>query len=321
MTAPAKPVLYKTDPVVKRHAGNPILTKEDIPYPVETVHNAGICRYKDCIIMLFRSHLRNGRSIIGIADSEDGFNFSVRPEPFMVPATQGVFADYEAFGVEDPRICCIDGDYLITYSAYSQHGVRIALAKTRDFESVERVSLISQSDMRNVVIFPGRFNGRYARLDRPHSEISPWSVWLSWSPDLIHWGESEVVMKPVTYHWDESKIGPGPTPIRTEHGWLCIYHGVFETMDGAVYRLGVALHDLANPAKIIGVCDEWILTPEDPWELTGYVHNVVFSCGAVEDGNGGIILYWGGADTVMCAGTANIDDLVTLCLNNKRAPF
>ena len=325
MTAPVKPVSGampdKPAPVVKRYAGNPILTKEDIPYPVETVHNAGICCYDDRIIMLFRSHLRNGRSIIGIADSEDGFNFRVRPEPFMVPATQGAFAAYEAFGVEDPRICCIDGDYLITYSAYSQHGVRIALAKTRDFESVERVSLISQSDMRNVVIFPDRFNGRYARLDRPHSEISPWSVWLSWSPDLIHWGDSEVVMKPVPYHWDESKIGPGPTPIRTEYGWLCIYHGVFETMDGAVYRLGVALHDLADPAKILGVCDEWILAPEDPWELTGYVHNVVFSCGAVEDGDDGIIIYWGGADTVMCAGTARIDELVARCLNNKREPF
>jgi predicted GH43/DUF377 family glycosyl hydrolase len=175
--------------------------------------------------------------------------------------------------------------------------------------------------MRNVVIFPERFNGRYARLDRPHSEISPWSVWLSWSPDLIHWGDSEVVMKPVSYHWDESKIGPGPTPIRTDRGWLCIYHGVFETMDGAVYRLGVALHDLTDPEKILGISDEWILAPEDPWELTGYVHNVVFSCGAVEDGNGDVIIYWGGADTVMCAGTANINQLVDLCLNNSRAPF
>ncbi len=318
---PAKSIPTKPAAVVQRYPGNPILSKDDIPYPVETVHNAGVCRYNNRIIMLFRSHLRNGRSIIGLAESEDGFKFTVANQPFMQPAAQGIFAEYETFGVEDPRISCINGEYLITYSAYSRHGVRIALAKTRDFKSVERVSLISQSDMRNVVIFPQRFNGRYARLDRPHSEISPWSVWLSWSPDLIHWGDSEVVMKPVSYHWDESKIGPGPTPIRTDRGWLCIYHGVFETMDGAVYRLGVALHDLADPAKILGVCDEWILAPEDPWELTGYVHNVVFSCGAVEDGNGGVIIYWGGADTVMCAGTAKLNDLVDLCLHNSRAPF
>jgi predicted GH43/DUF377 family glycosyl hydrolase len=271
--------------------------------------------------MLFRSHLRSGRSIIGIAESEDGFKFTVGPKPFLVPSEEGIFAEYEAFGVEDPRICCIDGEYLITYSVYSRHGVRIALAKTRDFRSVERVSLITQADMRNVVIFPEKFNGRYARLDRPHSEISPWSVWLSWSPDLIHWGDSEVVMKPVPYHWDESKIGPGATQIRTDRGWLSIYHGVFETMDGAVYRLGVALHDLTNPAKIIGVSDEWVLAPQDPWELTGYVHNVVFTCGAVEDDEGGVKIYWGGADTVMCAGTARLNDLVDLCLGNSRPPF
>ncbi|MFC1589339.1 glycoside hydrolase family 130 protein [Pseudomonadota bacterium] len=311
----------KTSPIITRYPGNPILTKDDIPYTVETVHNAGMTRYGDRFIMLFRSHLRTGRSIIGMAESKDGFNFTVSPEPFIVPSEEGAFAEYEASGVEDPRICCIDGEYLITYSVYSQHGVRIALAKTRDFKTIERVSLITQADMRNVVIFPEKFNGRYARMDRPHSEISPWSVWLSWSPDLIHWGDSEVVMKPVPYHWDESKIGPGATPIRTDRGWLNIYHGVFETMDGAVYRLGVALHDLSNPAKIIGVSDEWILSPEDPWELTGYVHNVVFTCGAVEDDKGNVIIYWGGADTVMCAGTARINDLVEMCLNNSRPPY
>ncbi|MCK5263813.1 MAG: glycosidase, partial [Gammaproteobacteria bacterium] len=180
------------NPVIERYPANPILTRDDIPYAVETVHNAGVTRYDGRIIMLFRSHLCNGRSIIGIAESEDGFKFTVHPEPFIVPSKEGIFAEYEAFGVEDPRICCIDGEYLITYSVYSQHGVRIALAKTRDFKTVERVSLITQADMRNVVIFPEKFNGRYARLDRPHSEISPWSIWLSWSPDLIHWGDSEV---------------------------------------------------------------------------------------------------------------------------------
>ncbi len=304
--------------MIKRYEGNPILTKKDVPYRVETVHNAGVTKYKGRYIMLFRSHLRTGRSIIGKATSDDGFKFTVEPQPFMVPSDEGIFGDYEEYGVEDPRISFIDGEYLITYSAYSRYGVRIALAKTRDFVSVERVSLISQPDMRNVVIFPEKFNGRYARLDRPHSEINPWSIWISYSPDLVHWGDSKAVIMPMEYHWDEMKVGPGATPVKTEKGWLNIYHGVFKTMDGAVYRLGVALHDLEDPSKVIGVSDEWILAPEDPWELTGYVHNVVFTCGCVPDGNGGLIIYWGGADTVMCAGTAPIDDLVELCLSKKR---
>jgi predicted GH43/DUF377 family glycosyl hydrolase len=309
------------DPVVKRYEKNPILTRHDIPYPVSTVHNAGMVKHDGRYVMLFRSHLLNGRCVIGMAESKDGYSFTVRPEPFLFPTKQGVFAEYEEFGVEDLRICALDDEYLLTYSAYSRHGVRIALARTMDFESVERIALISQPDMRNVVIFPQKFDGRYARLDRPHSEISPWSIHISYSPDLIHWGESRVVMKPVTYHWDELKVGPGATPFRTDKGWLHIHHGVYRTMSGVVYRLGVALHDLDDPSKVIGISDDWILQPEDPWETTGYVPNVVFTCGAVPEEDGTVKIYWGGADTVMCVGTALIADLVEICLNNSRAPY
>jgi predicted GH43/DUF377 family glycosyl hydrolase len=307
--------------LVERFKGNPILTKDDVPYPVTTVHNAGMVKHDGRYMMLFRAHRRNGRSIIGLAESEDGFHFRVRPEPFMVPAAEGIFAAYEEFGVEDPRICSLEGRYLVTYSAYSRHGVRIGLAQTEDFESVERISLITEADYRNVVIFPAKFDGRYLRLDRPHSQISPWSIWLSYSPDLVHWGESRLVMKSAPYHWDEMKIGPGATPFATDRGWLHIFHGVFRTMDGAVYRLGVALHDLKDPSKILGVSDEWILEPEDPWEVTGYVHNVVFCCGAIPEADGTVKIYWGGADTVMCAGTAQISDLVDMCLEKARPPY
>lgn len=304
--------------VVRRYENNPILTPEDIPYPVETVHNAGMCKHEGRYIMLFRAHRANGRSILGLAESDDGYKFTPRPEPFMVPSREDPFAEYEAFGVEDPRITFIDGEYLITYSAYSKHGVRIGLAKTRDWQTVERVAFISQADMRNVVIFPEQFGGRYARLDRPHSEICPWSIWVSYSRDLLHWGDSHVVMKPVTYHWDEMKIGPGAPPIKTPRGWLHIYHGVFPTMDGSVYRLGVALHELGCPEKIVGVGDSWILQPEDSWEVTGYVHNVVFTCGAIPEDDGTVKIYWGGADKVMNVGTANLDELVDLCLQDSR---
>ena len=175
--------------VVKRYAQNPILSKQQVPYRVETVHNAGVVKHQDRYVMLFRSHLQNGRSIIGLAESVDGFSFSASKEPFLAPATTGPFAEYEAFGVEDLRICALQGEgYLLTYSAYSKHGVRIALARTTDFQQIERVAMISQPDMRNVVIFPEKWNGRYVRLDRPHSEISPWSIYISYSPDLIHWG-------------------------------------------------------------------------------------------------------------------------------------
>jgi predicted GH43/DUF377 family glycosyl hydrolase len=307
-------------PIVTRYKKNPILTKNDVPYQVATVHNAGVTKYNDKYIMLFRSHLHNGRSIIGIAESKNGYDFKVRPEPFLTPSTDTIFGEYEEYGVEDVRISQIDDEYLLTYSAYSRHGVRIGLARTKDFVSVERISLITQSDLRNVVIFPEKINGKYVRLDRPHSEISKWSIWISYSPDLVHWGDSKVIIKPETYHWDEMKIGPGATPIKTDRGWLNIYHGVFETMAGAFYRLGVALHDLNDPSKILGVSDDWILQPEDPWEITGYVSNVVFTCGAVEEADGKVKIYWGGADSVMCVGEAKISELVDLCLEKPRKP-
>lgn len=308
-------------PIVKRYEKNPILTKEDVPYPVATIHNAGVAKYKGKYIMLFRSHKLNGRSIIGIAESSNGYNFTVHNTPFLTPSNNGIFAEYEEFGVEDPRISFVDNEYLITYSAYSQHGVRVALARTRNFKDIERLSLITQADSRNVVIFPQKFNGYYMRLDRPHTEISPWSIHISYSPDLIHWGNSKVIIKPAQYHWDEMKIGPGATPIKTNRGWLNIYHGVFSTMDGSVYRLGVALHDLDDPSIIIGISDDWILQPEDAWEIAGYVHNVVFTCGAIDEDDGTIKLYWGGADTVMCVGTVKTDDLIDMCLNNSRNPM
>ena len=176
------------EPIIRRYEKNPILTKGDVPYPVATVHNAGIVKHNDRYIMLFRSHLHNGRSVIGRADSDDGFSFTVHPEPFLTPSKEKAFGGYEEFGVEDLRINPVEDEYLLTYSAYSRHGVRIGLARTRDFNSMDRVAMITQADLRNVVIFPEKFQGRYARLDRPHSEISPWSIWISYSPDLVHWG-------------------------------------------------------------------------------------------------------------------------------------
>ena len=162
--------------IVRRYAHNPILTRREIPYPVETVHNAAVVKHEGEYIMLFRSHLRTGRSIIGLARSSDGFRFTADPEPFLVPEREGPFAGYEEFGVEDPRITLLEGWHIITYSAYSRSGVRIALARTKDFRHVEKISMITQADHRNVVLFPEKFDGLYARLDRPHSEITPWSM-------------------------------------------------------------------------------------------------------------------------------------------------
>ena len=147
----------------------------------------------------------------------------------------------------------------------------------------------------------------------------PWSIWISYSHDLIHWGDSRVVINPLHYHWDESKVGPGAHQSKRTKAGFIYYHGVFSTMAGAVYRLGVALHDLEDPSRVIGVSDNWILQPEDPWEISGYVPNVVFTCGTIPENDDTLKIYWGGADTVMCVGTANIKELIKLCINSSRS--
>jgi len=302
--------------LITRFPGNPILTKKDVPYPVATVHNAAVVKHQNEYIMIFRSHRLNGRSILGLARSSDGFHFEVASKPFMIPSDE-----YDEYGVEDPRITRIEENYLITYSAYSRYGVRVGLARTKNFSQVERVAYITQPDLRNVVIFPEKIGKYYVSLDRPHTELTRWSIWISYSEDLISWGRSKIVLRPQTYHWDSMKVGPGAPPVKTEKGWLSIFHGVFETMAGAVYRLGVALHDLNDPSKIIGVGDRWILEPEDPWERVGYVPNVVFCCAAIPEEDDTLKIYWGGADTVMCVGRANIHDLVEFCLQESRNPL
>ena len=230
---------------------------------------------------------------------------------------------WEEYGVEDPRIHEIDGTYAVTYSAYDasvKNRVRVSLAVTDDFRTFERLGPMLERDMRNVVIFPEKMGGRYAALFRPN-DVNDGDVGgiftqirIGYASDFRKHGwviEKEPVMRtgfgPSSF---SDKIGPGAPPMKTDMGWLHIYHGVYRTMDGSVYRLGVALHDLEDPARIIGVADEWILQPEDPWEITGYVHNVVFTCGAIPEDDGTVKIYWGGADTVMCVGTAKIDDLV-----------
>ncbi|AWB09627.1 MAG TPA: glycosidase [Thermodesulfobium narugense] len=312
--------LYKGSGIVKRYIFNPVLTKYDVPYEVSTVYNPAITMYQNKYILIFRAAKLNGRSILGKAISEDGLNFEVEREPFMVPESDGYFGRYESAGIEDPRITRIGDEYFITYSAYSEYGVRIGLAKTTDFKRVERIALITSADHRNIVIFPEKFGTDYVRLDRPHSDIIPWSIWISYSKDLIHWGRSEILIKPKPYHWDELKIGPGAPPIKTKDGWLSIIHGVYMTMSGSVYRLGVVLHDLEDPGKILGLSDEWILEPEDHWERVGYVPNVVFCSAALKEGDF-IRLWWGAADSVVCTGIARVDELVEKCLKNKRKPL
>jgi len=309
---------------------------------VITVHNAGITLFKDEVLMLFRSHLRNGMSILGIARSKDGLShWQVDSQPAMMPCDlSNSFSDYvnketvidnESGGLEDARIAKIGEDYVITYSAYHakiQHRVRVSMAITKDFKSYKRLGPVLETDMRNVVIFPEKINGKYYALFRPNDatddhtggifkqiclgntdnyQLNRWEVNLK-TPIMKQCGGPSVFA---------DKIGPGATPIKTKYGWLNIFHGVRGTMDGNPYCLGVALHDLTDVSKV-KVSNIPILMPSKAdckVADTDYVHvpNVVFTCGAIRKENGEIYIYYAGNDTVMNVAITHEDILTELC--------
>ncbi len=304
--------------VLTKFEGNPIITPKDMPYPCETVYNAGVAKRKNQYVLLLRVGRHDGRSVFGLATSKDGFKFDIHPEPVFSQATEGLFKGPEDKGVEDPRVTQIGDTYYIFYSCYSSRGFQIGLARTRDFLNIERVALTTAADYRNSVLFPEKINGMYVRFERPNfTSCGGPGIWISYSPDLIHWGNQQLVMRPDKHDiWQDHKVGPGAPPLKTPRGWLSIYHATTVTMAGQIYRLGVAVHDLKDPRKIIGRSHRFILAPEAYHERVGYVGNVVFTNGAIAEPDGTIKVYYGGADTCMNVATGKIGDLIDLALED-----
>jgi len=298
--------------IVERWYKNPIITLENVPFPCNTVFNAGATKFGDEYILLMRVEDLAGRSVFALARSDDGYHFSVDAEPAMEPAKEEPFRSYERRGIEDPRITECEGAYYIMYTAFSRYGARLALAKTTDFQNYERIALISEPENKDGALFPRKIGGRYCRLDRPFGGGTG-NIWLSYSDDLINWGDSVCVMTTRGGFWDADRIGASPPPTETEHGWLEIYHGVKNTAAGPLYRMGAVLLDLENPAKVLCRSSVPILTPREYYERVGDVGNIVFACGTILEDEGRLRIYYGAADTCICLGFANVDELIERC--------
>jgi len=228
------------------------------------------------------SHLR-------VARSTDGQNFRVDDSPALSAATE-----YETFGLEDPRITRIGDDYYIDYVAVSPVGITTALACTRDFKTFERRGVIFCPDNKDVALFGEQVKGKYYALHRPVSPLfGKQDIWISESPDLLCWGNHRHVMGPRPGTWDGLKIGAGAPPVKTEKGWLEIYHGADENNR---YCLGGVLLDLQQPWKVIARTEGPILEPEADYETKGFFGNVVFSSGLLCE-EGLLKIYYGVADT------------------------
>lgn len=224
-----------------------------------------------------------------VARSRDGLRFQAEERPTVLPATR-----YETFGIEDPRITQLDDGYYVAYSGVSPLGIVVGLLHTEDFRAFERRGLLFHPDNKDVAIFPDRIGGRYYALHRPScSHFGDLDVWLAESPDLLCWGGHRHVMGVRRGEWDGVRIGASAVPLRTERGWLEIYHGGDA---GNRYCLGAALLDLQEPWKVIARSRTPLLEPELPFETEGFFGNVVFSCGALLE-DGVVRIYYGASDT------------------------
>jgi predicted GH43/DUF377 family glycosyl hydrolase len=295
--------------VLHRWEGNPAITGEDVPFRANTVFNGTPVRTDDGIYLLLRVEGQHGYSFFALARSKDGLNFTLDEKPVMLPAKDGPFAMYEKKGIEDPRITILEGVCYVMYTAVGDCGPRIAIAKTDDYVNYERIAIVSEPGNKDGILFPRKIAGRYARLDRPIGQGTG-SIWVSYSPNLIDWGDSEVIMTPRSGYWDDFRIGASVTPIETPQGWLEIYHGVRMTSSGPIYRIGMALLDLDDPSKVIKRADAPILSPREDYERIGDIGNVCFACGAVLDDAGEMKIYYGAADTSICIATCNLHQLL-----------
>ena len=301
------------DALFHRHPANPMLVPQRWPYPVNAVMNAGAVDVDGTTVLLCRVEDRRGISHLTVARSADGVtNWVVEDTPLLAPHPD---RPEEAWGVEDPRLTRVDelDAWVITYTSFGPGGPGVSLATTRDFRTVERLGVVRPPEDKNGALLPRRVGGQHVLFHRPVSVPGRrGDVWLSRSPDLHTWSDPEPVMegRPGGW-WDTARIGMGPTPLETPDGWLVVYHGVRQTVAGAIYRAGLALLDLEDPATVLHRSAEWVLSPAAPYELTGDVPNVVFPCGLVHDaGTDRLRLYYGAADTAVALATASLPDVL-----------
>jgi len=297
-----------------RHPGNPILSAADWPYAVNTVFNPAAAFTGHETVLIARVESLTGISHLAVARSANGVDgWAIDGAPFL-EAADGIEA--ETWGFEDPRAVWVDelDRWVITCTSYGPAGPAVYLATTTDFRTVERHGIVRQPEDKNAALLPERIDGKWILFHRPMTAFggSRGEILVSRSADLHDWSAPERVLQPRRgAWWDSLRIGIGPPPVRTEHGWLIIYHGVKETVAGTLYRVGLALVDLDEPTRVLGRAAQWVLGPLAPYERQGDVPNTVFPCGVIHAPDSGEVrLYYGAADSSICLATAHIDELL-----------
>jgi predicted GH43/DUF377 family glycosyl hydrolase len=307
-------------PLFERYSGNPILSREDWPYQINSVFNAGAVRLADGeTLLLCRVEDRRGLSHLCAARSSNGIDgWRIDSEPTL-PADPQRYPE-ELWGIEDPRITFVPelDQYAVAYTSFARGGPGVSLALTKDFKTFERYGVIMPPEDKDAALLPRRIGGTWALIHRPVTTLGA-HMWISYSQDLTHWGSHKIMLEARRGGWwDANKIGLCSPPIETSKGWLTIYHGVRQTASGSIYRLGLALFDLERPDVCLQRGESWIFGPEAPYERGGDVNDVVFPCGQTIGADGDTIyLYYGAADSTVALATGSIRRLLSWLDSNS----
>ena len=298
-----------TEPVW-RCASNPIIQKDAQPN-ANSIFNSAVVSFEGGFAGVFRCDSKSVSMDLYVGFSQDGIHWDISTKPIVFEGDPEVTRREFRY---DPRVCFIEDRYYITW-CNGYHGPTIGLGYTFDFKTFHQLENALLPYNRNGVLFPRKIGGHYMMLSRPSdTSHTPFGdIFCSVSADLTFWGKHRFVMgviKDDRSAWQSKKIGPGPVPIETDEGWLLIYHGVLNTCNGFVYRMGCALLDLEEPWKVKARSRNYILSPQEIYERTGDVPNVVFPCAALADsGTGRIAVYYGCADTVTGLAFTTVDEL------------
>jgi beta-1,4-mannooligosaccharide/beta-1,4-mannosyl-N-acetylglucosamine phosphorylase len=299
----------------RRYTGNPILTAANWPYPAHSVFNPGAALMNGETILLVRVEDFRGFSHLTLARSKDGItNWNIEESP-----TLEYYEGHpeERWGLEDSRIVWLEdfNKYAIAYVSYSSVGPKVSLALTKDFKKIQKFGALLPPEDKDASLFPRKFEGRYVLIHRPIVSGEA-HVWISFSPDLVHWGDHRVLLHRRGGLWDSQRVGLGTQPIETSEGWLILYHGVRQTASGSLYRAGLALLDLKKPWIVLKRSQEWVFGPKEPYEFIGDVSGVVFPTGAIVDKKKNELrLYYGAADSSVCVAFANLDQILDYLKN------
>ena len=300
----------KANVLFTRYQDNPIMTPDNWPYPTNAVFNPAAAKLNSEILLLIRVEDMRGFSHLTVARSADGFtNWEIDPTPTL-EADQD--SREERWGLEDPRIVWLEEQkqFAVTYVSFSEGGPVVSLAITKNFKTFARLGSLLPPEDKDACLFPRRFNGRFALIHRPIVRGEA-HMWISFSPDLTHWGDHRTLIRTRHAYWDGHRVGLACQPIETPHGWMLFYHGVRATSAGAIYRVGLALLDLNTPWKVLRRSDEWVLGPSAFYERIGDVSDVVFPSGAVvHKETDQLNLYYGAADSTVAVATAKLSDCI-----------